>query len=34
MREKMSSKERVLITFAHQEPDRVPFNYVVNPEIE
>lgn len=26
----MTSKERVLTTFAHQEPDRVPINYCGN----
>ena len=29
----MTSKERVLTTFAHQEPDRVPINYLANPGI-
>jgi len=32
--EKMTSKERVLTTFAHQEPDRVPINYSANPGID
>lgn len=27
---KMTSKERVLTTFAHQKPDRVPINYFAN----
>lgn len=30
----MSSKERVLTAFAHQEPDRVPVDYAANPEID
>ena len=30
----MTSKERVLTTFAHQEPDRVPINYMANPDID
>ena len=30
----MSSKERVLTTFARQEPDRVPINYAANPGID
>ena len=30
----MTSKERVLTTFAHQEPDRVPINYCANPGID
>ena len=30
----MTSKERVLTTFAHQEPDRVPINYSANPGID
>ncbi|MDD3925528.1 MAG: uroporphyrinogen decarboxylase family protein [bacterium] len=30
----MTSKERVLLTFAHQEPDRVPVNYLANPGID
>lgn len=29
----MTSKERVLCTLAHQEPDRVPLNYLANPEV-
>jgi hypothetical protein len=29
----MTSKERVLAAIAHQEPDRVPVDYVANPEI-
>lgn len=34
MKKKMSSKERVLTTFARQEPDRVPVNYFSNPGID
>lgn len=30
----MTSKERVLMAFAHQEPDRVPVNYMANPGID
>jgi uroporphyrinogen decarboxylase len=30
----MTSKERVLATFANQEPDRVPINYSANPGID
>ena len=30
----MTSKKRVLTTFAHQEPDRVPINYYANPGID
>lgn len=30
----MTSKERVLTTFAQQEPDRVPINYSANPDID
>lgn len=30
----MTSKERVLMTFANQEPDRVPINYNANPGID
>lgn len=30
----MNSKERVLTTFARQEPDRVPINYSANPGID
>lgn len=30
----MNSKERVLTTFAHQEPDWVPVNYMSNPGID
>ncbi|MBD3183465.1 hypothetical protein GF312_14295 [Candidatus Poribacteria bacterium] len=30
----MTSKERVLTTFANQEPDRVPINYSANPGID
>lgn len=29
----MTSKKRVLTAFAHQTPDRVPINYMANPEI-
>ena len=32
--EKMTSKERVLTTFAHQEPDRVPISYFANGGID
>lgn len=30
----MKSKERVLTSFANQEPDRVPINYLANPGID
>ena len=30
----MTSKERVLAAFAHEEPDRVPINYYANPGID
>ena len=30
----MTSKERVLTTFARQQPDRVPLNYLANPAID
>jgi uroporphyrinogen decarboxylase len=30
----MNSKERVLTAFSHQEPDRVPIDYVANPGID
>lgn len=30
----MKSKERALTAFAHQEPDRVPIDYVANPGID
>jgi len=30
----MTSKQRVLTTFAHQEPDRVPINYAANAGID
>jgi uroporphyrinogen decarboxylase len=30
----MTSRERVLTAFAHQEPDRVPLDYLANPEID
>ena len=30
----MTSKERVLTTFARREPDRVPINYLTNPGID
>lgn len=33
-KERLSSKERVLRTFAYTEPDRVPVNYDANPEID
>ncbi len=33
MKRKMTSKERVLRTFALKEPDRVPINYEGNPDI-
>ena len=33
MRERMSSKQRVLAAFAHEEPDRVPVDYEANPEV-
>ncbi len=29
----MTSRERVLCALAHEEPDRVPINYLANPEI-
>jgi uroporphyrinogen decarboxylase len=32
--DKITSKERVLTTFANQEPDRVPINYKANPGID
>jgi len=32
--EKMTSKERVLTAFAHEEPDRVPINYFANAGID
>lgn len=31
---KMTSRERALAAFAHQEPDRVPINYLCNPGID
>jgi uroporphyrinogen decarboxylase len=31
---KLTSKERVLTAFAHQEPDRVPVDYLANPGID
>ena len=34
MAKTMISKERVLTTFARQEPDRVPINYAANPGID
>lgn len=34
MKKPMTSKERVLTTFARQEPDRVPVNYLANPGID
>jgi uroporphyrinogen decarboxylase len=30
----MTSKDRVLTAIAHAEPDRVPLNYIANPEID
>jgi len=30
----MTSKERVLTAIAHQQPDRVPINYIANPGID
>lgn len=33
-KKEMTSKERVLTTFANQEPDRVPVNYFGNPGID
>jgi len=33
-KKKMTSKERVLTTFAHEEPDRVPISYYANPGID
>ena len=34
MKRTMTCKERVLAALARQEPDRVPVNYVANPEID
>jgi uroporphyrinogen decarboxylase len=34
MVKKLSSKQRVLRAFAHEEPDRVPINYAANPGID
>jgi len=34
MKARMTSKERVLTTFARQEPDRVPVDYEANPGID
>jgi uroporphyrinogen decarboxylase len=34
MEDTLRSRERVLATFAHQEPDRVPINYMANPNID
>lgn len=34
MKPRMSPKERVLTAFARQEPDRVPFNYFYNQDID
>jgi len=34
MKEKLNSKERVKCAFAHAEPDRVPIDYLCNPEID
>jgi len=30
----MTPRERVLAAFRHEEPDRVPINYIANPEID
>jgi uroporphyrinogen decarboxylase len=30
----MNGKQRVLTAFAHEEPDRVPVDYIANPEID
>ena len=32
--DKLSSKERVIRTFNYEIPDRVPINYMYNPEID
>ena len=34
MSKTMTSKERVLTTFARQQSDRVPINYEANPDID
>lgn len=34
MTKPLRAKDRVLATFAHQEPDRVPINYAANPGID
>ena len=34
MKKQMTSKQRVLATLAHKEPDRVPINYFANPGID
>jgi uroporphyrinogen decarboxylase len=34
MTKTLTPKERVLMTFAHQEPDRVPVDYLCNPGID
>ena len=34
MKTALTSKDRVLTTFARQEPDRVPINYLANPGID
>jgi uroporphyrinogen decarboxylase len=34
MKKSLTSKERVLTAFAHQEPDRVPVDYLSNPGID
>ncbi len=34
MKRQMSSRERVLTAFAHEEPDRVPIDYGANPDID
>src|SRR5690606_20503559 len=33
-RDRLSSKERVRRAFSHQEPDRVPVDYVSNPGVD
>jgi len=34
MKKKLSPKERVQIAFSHEEPDRIPRNYLANPGID
>ena len=34
MKRELNPKERVLTAFAHQEPDRVPVDYLSNPGID